>query len=94
VALDRKRMKIDSDQAIKIALKEPLLERLTIKATELKLGRAGRRGHGDPALPLWQVRLWAAKLSKPDRQVYIGDVFISAEDGKVLETDLKIQRVD
>jgi hypothetical protein len=93
-ALDRERLKVDSDQAIEIALKEPLLDRLTIKATELKLERAGGRGQGDERLPVWRVELWASKLKNPNRQVNIGEVFISAEDGKVLETDLKIKRVD
>ena len=92
--LERERLKVDSDQAIEIALKEPLLSRLTIRATELKLERAGDRGMGDERLPIWRVKLWAAKLNKPDRQVNIGEVILSAEDGKVLEADLKINRVD
>jgi hypothetical protein len=93
-ALDRERLKVDSDQAIEIALKEPLLDRLTIKATELKLEQAGSRGGGDERLPVWRVELWAAKLKNPNRQVNIGEVILSAEDGKVLEADLKIKRVD
>jgi hypothetical protein len=44
-------LKIDSDEAIAIALKEPMLERLTILATELRLERAGGKGGGDEALP-------------------------------------------
>jgi hypothetical protein len=92
--LEKARLKVDSDQAIEIALKEPLLDRLTIRATELKLERAGDKGRGDERLPIWRVELWAAKLNKPDRQVNIGEVILSAEDGKVLETDLKISRVD
>jgi hypothetical protein len=92
--LDRARLKVDSDQAIEIALKEPLLNRLTIKATELKLEQAGSRGGGDERLPVWRVELWAAKLKNPNRQVNIGEVILSAEDGKVLEADLKIKRVD
>ncbi len=92
--LDRARLKVDSDRAIEIALKEPLLDRLTIKASELELDRAGDDGQGDDRLPVWHVKLWAAKLDHPNRQVNIGEVLISAEDGKVLKTDLKINRVD
>lgn len=92
--LDKARLKVDSDQAIEIALKEPLLDRLTIKATELKLERAGDHGQGDERLPIWRVELWAEKLDNPRRQANIGEVILSAEDGKVLETDLKISRVD
>src|SRR2546430_11885473 len=40
-ALERDKMKVDSDRAIQIALKEPLLEKLTVRATELRLVRAG-----------------------------------------------------
>jgi len=92
--LDRERLKVDSDQAIEIALKEPLLSRLTIKATELRLEQGGDRGGGDERLPVWRVELWAAKLNNPNKQVSIGQVYLSAEDGKVLEADLKINRVD
>jgi hypothetical protein len=92
-AMDRDRLQIDSDEAIAIALKEPLLERLTILATELRLERAGSKGRGDEALPIWRVKLWAERLDRPGRQVDIGEVIISAEDGKVLEADLQIRRV-
>lgn len=92
-AMDRDRLQIDSNEAIAIALKEPMLERLTILATELKLERAGGKGGGDEALPVWRVQLWAERLNRPGRQVDIGEVIISAEDGKVLEADLRIRRV-
>jgi hypothetical protein len=93
-SLDRDRLKVDSDRAIQIALEEPLLDKLTIKATELKLERAGGKGNGDESLPIWHVQLWAERLNRPNRTVDIGEVIISAEDGKVLESDLKIGRVD
>lgn len=92
--MGRERLKVDSDQAIELALKEPLLSRLTIKATELRLEQGGDRAGGDITLPVWRVELWAAKLNNPNKQVSIGHVYLSAEDGKVLETDLKINRVD
>jgi hypothetical protein len=92
-AMDRDRLQIDSDEAIAIALKEPLLERLTILATELRLERAGSKGRGDEALPIWRVKLWAERLNRPGRQVGIGEIILSAEDGKVLEVDLHIRRV-
>jgi hypothetical protein len=93
-AMERERLKIDSDEAIAIALKEPMLERLTILASELRLERAGGRGGGDEGLPVWRVKLWAERLNRPGRQVDIGEVILSAEDGKVLEADLRIRRVD
>lgn len=93
-ALDRNRMKVDSDRAAQIALKQPLLEKLTIKATRLVLDRAGDAGQGDKARPAWRVDLWAAKLSNPNRMTPIGHILLSADDGKVLVTDLNINRVD
>jgi|SRR6185312_518152 hypothetical protein len=92
--LDRSKMKVDSDKAIQIALKEPLLDKLTIRATELKLVRAGDMFERDNKAPVWRVRLWAAKLRNPNRDADIGEVVVAAEDGKVLKTDLHINRVD
>ena len=92
--LDRGKMKVDSDKAIQIALKEPLLDKLTIRATELKLVRAGDMFERDNKAPVWRVRLWAAKLRNPNRDADIGEVVVAAEDGKVLKTDLHINRVD
>jgi hypothetical protein len=85
--LERKDLKIDSDKALATAEKEPLLEKLTLKASQMWLDR--RDG-----APVWKVRLWAAKLRHPNDQAEIGDVYISAEDGKVVERDLHINRVD
>ena len=86
--LDSAKLKIDSDKALAIAQKEPLLENLTMKASELKLEK------GEEGAPVWKVRLWAAKLRKPSEMADIGEVIISAETGKVLAADLKINRVD
>ena len=86
--LDRAKLKVDSDKAIQIATKEPLLEKLTVTNTALKLERS-REG-----LPVWKVRLWAAKLRNPAQSADLGEVVISAEDGKVLSADLHINRVD
>ncbi|HXT41571.1 MAG TPA: hypothetical protein VN887_16310 [Candidatus Angelobacter sp.] len=86
-ALNTKDLKIDSDKALETALKDPLLEKLTMKASQMWLDR-GEEG------PTWRVRLWAAKLRNPNDQADIGQIFISAEDGKVLRRDLRINRVD
>jgi hypothetical protein len=85
--LDRKVIKIDSDKAIKIATAEPLLDKLTIRSTQLWLENVDN-------VPTWRVRLWAQKLRHPNDDANIGDVSLSAEDGKVLKTDLHIDRVD
>jgi hypothetical protein len=83
--LDLKKLKIDSDKAIKIATSEPLLAKLTIKATQLWL-------EGSANNPIWKVRLWALKLSKPDSTADLGDIFISAETGEVTKSELRIDK--
>ncbi|MHB8520959.1 MAG: hypothetical protein ACYDH9_09380 [Limisphaerales bacterium] len=85
--LDRSKLKVDSDKAIRIATAEPLLNSLTLKATQLWLQR------GDEGL-VWKVRLWAAKLSHPTENVDIGDVYISASNGEVVRANLHVNRVD
>ncbi len=85
--LPKEKLKIDSDKAIKIATGEPILEKLTLKATQLKLERWEDQ-------PVWKVRIWAAKLQNPNQHAELGEVILSAEDGKVMKNDLKINRVD
>jgi hypothetical protein len=85
--LDAKKLKTDSDKAIKIATAEPLLDKLTIRATQLWLDTSNSG-------PVWKVRLWASKLRNPNDMADIGDIYISAEDGTVTRRDLHIDRVD
>jgi hypothetical protein len=94
--IDRDKLKVDSDKAIKTAIKEPLLEKLTITATQLKLEKVGQGvlGNGGVGDPVWKVKLWAAKLRDPKRDADIGEVWLSVTDGKVVKTDLHIDRVD
>ena len=87
IPLDRNKLKINSDQAIATALKEPMLEKLTITATSLRLDR-----QKDGSV-VWRVRVWAAKLRTPNKDAEIGDIFVNAEDGKILRNDLHIKRV-
>jgi hypothetical protein len=94
--LDREKLKVDSDEAVKIALKEPLLKNIKVTATQLKLQRVGEGvlGEAGPGQAAWKVRLWAAKLRNPSRQADIGEVWITASDGKVVKNDLHINKVD
>ena len=85
--IDNKKLKVDSDKAIKTATAEPLLAKLTLKATQLWLENSG-------GAPVWKVRLWAAKLKKPDATAEIGDIYISGESGEVVKSDLHINKVD
>jgi hypothetical protein len=92
--LDRDKMKIDSDAAIKAALAEPLLKNLQIVATELELKRGGDLTPENKSSPVWRVELWAKKLSNPAKQANLGEIWLSAEDAKVLKTDINLKRVD
>jgi hypothetical protein len=94
--LDRAKMKIDSDEAIKTALKEPVLGNIKVTATQLKLEKVGegvleRSGVGEA---VWKVKLWASKLRDASRDADIGEVWVSAADGKTLKSDLHINRLD
>ncbi len=86
--LEYDKLKIDSDKAIKGALAEPILDKLKIEAVSAKLER------WDLDVPVWKVRVWAAKLRKPTEQANLGEIIVSAEDGKVLKADVHINRVD
>ncbi len=85
--IPKDKLKIDSDKAISIAKKEPLLNNLTLTATELKLERWSSE-------PVWKVRFWAAKLRKPSDTANLGEVFVNATTGEVVKNDLHISRVD
>ncbi len=85
--LDSTKLNTDSDAAIRIASEEPGLKPVTLKAAQLWL-RLGDLG------PEWKVKLWAAKLSNPNKMAEVGEVFIDANDGKVLRTDIHIKSVD
>ena len=86
--LPKEKLKIDSDKAIEIAKNEPLIKNLALTNTQLTLER------GEDEQPVWKVKLWAAKIRKPSDTVNIGEIHISAEDGKVVKNDLKPGRVD
>ncbi len=86
--LPKDKLKIDSDKAVEIAKSEPLIKNLTLTNTQLTL----ERGEGDQ--PVWKVKLWAAKIRRPSDTVNIGELQLSAEDGKVVKNDLKPGRVD
>ena len=85
--LDRAKLKVDSDKVLKIAVAEPLLKNLTLKASQFWLQ------HGDQG-PEWKVKLWAASLKDPNKDVEVGIVVVSAADGSIIKIDLYPNRVD
>ncbi len=87
MVLDKDKLKVDSDRALKIATSQPFLHNLTLRASRLILA------HSDEGL-VWKVQLWAAKLKDPNDDADIGVVILSATDGSVVKTDLHPNRVD
>ena len=83
--MDLTKLKVDSDKALKTATAEPLLAKFTIKATQFWLEKEGN-------LLVWKLRLWVSKLSKPGTAVKVGDIFISAETGQVIRSDLHLNK--
>jgi len=51
-----------------------------------------RRGGAGEAV--WKIKLWAIKLREATRDADIGEVWVSATDGKVVKSDLRINRLD
>jgi hypothetical protein len=96
VAFDRSALKVDSDRAIKTALSDPLLQKIKVTATQMTLERVGQGvlGRSGPGEPIWKVKLWASKLREPYREAHLGEIWISATDGKVAKNDLHPERVD
>jgi len=85
--LPREKLKVDSDKAIETATKDSLLKNVKLTSTQLWLE------HSDDG-PRWRIRLWAEKIRNPSAAAEIGQIMLSAEDGKILERDLHLNRLD
>lgn len=85
--LDGTKLKVDSDQALKIAASQPLLEHLTVTSSQFWLQ------HGDTG-PEWKIKLWAAKLKNSNDDADVGTVVISAADGSIIKADLHPNSAD
>ena len=85
--MERKKLKVDSDRALAIALKEPLLKKLHLRATQFWLERTATGS-------TWKIRFWAARLGEPVQTVQIGDLYLSGKTGEILKTDLHTQNAD
>jgi len=86
--LDRSKINVDSDKALTTALQEPMLKNLTLTSSQMWL--ENNKDYGI----VWKVRLWATKLRNAQQTAEIGDLYISADTGKLVRNDLKISRVD
>src|SRR6185503_15592097 len=80
-ALDQTKLKIDSDEALKIAQKDGLIARVKLANSQMTLEKWEE-------LPVWKIRFWAEKAREPSKTVDVGEIFVAAEDGKILHRDL------
>ena len=83
--MEKDKLKIDSDAAIKKAANEPILKDIKVKSVEAKLEKSSTG-------PVWRIKLWAEKLNGRDI-VDIGRISVTADDGKVIETDVHLNRL-
>ena len=81
--LDRAKIKLDSDEALQAALKEPALQTVKPTSSEMRLER------GEAGAPTWKIQFWAPKADDSNDDANLGTVTLSAEDGKVIQSDLK-----
>jgi sporulation protein YlmC with PRC-barrel domain len=86
LSLDRSKIKLDSDDALQTALKEPALQTMKPSSSELRLER------GETGTPVWKVQLWGAKTDDSKDDASLGTVTLSAEDGKTIRSDLKTDK--
>jgi hypothetical protein len=84
--MDRKKLNVDSDKAQATATGDSALSGVKLKATQFWLQT---KDEG----PTWKVRLWAEKPDHAGQEADIGDIYISADDGKILRRDLHLERL-
>ena len=90
-------LKVDSDQALRTATKEPLLENVKVTASQMKLERVGHDGvfgRDGPGEAVWKIKLWASKASDASQPAEVGEVWVSATTNKKVKTDLRLNRLE
>lgn len=84
--MDRKKLNIDSDKAQAIAAGDSSLSGAKLSAMQFWL-------QNKDGGPVWKVKLWAQKTDHPDKIADIGEIYISADDGKVMRHDLHLEHL-
>jgi hypothetical protein len=82
--MEWKRVKIDSDRALAIALKESLLKKADLRATQFWLERSVTDA-------TWQIRFWGVRPDNADKTYVIGDIYIAGKSGQVVKTNLHVK---
>ena len=86
--MDLNDLKVDSNQALRIAMGQPLLKTVKVSASRLKLQVL------ETGEPVWFVSLWAPKLRDSTKDAEVAQTRINAKDGQVIETDIRLKRLD
>jgi hypothetical protein len=87
-AFNKAHLKKDSDEALKLAMSQPQLAGLKLRSSKIELIKGGQPH------PVWKIEFWAERRSDPARDTSVGDVWISAFDGRVIQSRLKPKRAD
>jgi len=77
--LDFEKLKVESDQALRIALALPPVKELAVRSVELELDR------GYAGAPVWNVRLFGNATPESTTETALGYAVIFADDGRVLK---------
>jgi hypothetical protein len=85
--LSWRKLKIDSDRALALALKDPMLKNLHLQAAQFWL-------EGTAIGSSWQIRFWAFRRSQPDQIVEIGDLYLSSKTGEILRDELHTEKAN
>jgi hypothetical protein len=83
--LDSSKLKIDSDKALKIAQNERLLDKVKLTSSRMTLEKWEE-------MPVWKIHFWTEKPQEPGKSDDVGEIFVNAEDGKVVNRDLNLDR--
>jgi len=81
-ALDLSKVKLDSDDALKIVMDLPEVRAASVIAVQMRLAR----GYG--GLPVWTVNLFGESDSKLTNEKNLGTIELLADSGKILKNTL------
>jgi hypothetical protein len=85
--LDWKKLKVDSNGALSIAQKEPMLKNQGVRAVQFTLART-------PTGSMWKIHFWTAKVGNPSETVDAGELEISTKNGAILNNGLHTEHVN
>ena len=87
LAFDPTNVRIDSDEALKVAQKDRLLDKVKLTSSRVTLELWEEA-------PVWKIEFWAEKTHDPKRSPDIGRIFVDVREPKVVNRDLHIDRAE